>query len=139
MDIYDIIIEPPPSEAFALFDDNLISIIIFSVTALIAILTTLYYRKYIAICTLHYISMLLKQKKITYKGFAFLLARILCFRHKTNTISKKDPPFKSSKKKHFLWIALIDTLNDVRYSKTKVSVNSQLKLQKTALEWLRHS
>jgi hypothetical protein len=139
MDIYDIIIEPPYSVPGFVIDNNLISIIIFSVTFLIVILSTLYYRKFISICTLNYISTLLKYDKITRKNFAFLLARILCYRHKTTKISKEEPPFKSSKKKHYLWIALVDILNDVRYGKDAISTETHSKLLKTALEWLRHS
>ncbi|MFV1985118.1 MAG: hypothetical protein ACC657_16335 [Thiohalomonadales bacterium] len=52
---------------------------------------------------------------------------------------KENPPFKGSKNKHYLWLALVDTLNDVRYGNDSAISQSQTKLQKTALAWLRHS
>ncbi len=139
MDIYDIITEPPYIDTDFVIDHNFIGIIIFSILFLIVILTVIYYRKFISICALHYISTLLKRNTITHKNFAFLLARILCYRHKTTKISKEEPPFKSSKKKHYVWIALVDTLNDIRYGKGVSTNETHTKLLKTAQEWLRYS
>jgi len=140
MDIFDIVILEPPSSSFNFtLDNTLISLLIFAIASLITLVIALYYRKIIAICTLNYIAALLKYEKITYKDFAYLIAKILCYRHKASNISREEPPKKSSKGKHYLWIALIDTLNEVRYNKEKPSEKSHSKLYKTTLEWLRYS
>ncbi len=139
MDIYDIIVDAPVASTNFIFNNNSVSLLIFGVTLLISLLFIVYYRRFISICTLHYIATLLKHDKISYKNFAYLLAKILCYRHKATRISKKEPPFKSSKKKQYVWIALVDILNEVRYGKDTVSAQSHTKLYKTALEWLRHS
>ena len=139
MDIYDIIIEPPYSTVNFIADKDFFSLIIFGVSLLITFLVIIYYRRFISLCTFNYITVLLKHEQITYKHFAYLIAKILCYKHKETSISKENPPIKSSKDKHYLWIALVDTLNDVRYGKD-VSLNeSYTKLHKTALEWLRYS
>lgn len=139
MDIYDIIIEPPRSTVVINLDSNFISLFIIAVALLISVIMALYYRRFIAIACLHYITTLLKNEKITYKHFAFLLARILCYRHKYTQISKERPPINGSKKKQYLWFDLVETLNEARYGKTNFTEKTQTNLPKTALEWLRYS
>lgn len=139
MDIYDIIIEPPNSAIDIVININFIAYSIIGFSLFIATLIIIYYRRFIALSALYYLATLLKHKHITYKQFAFLLARILRYRHKTTRISKEDPPIKSSKAKHYLWIGLVDALNDVRYGKIIPSNQPESKLYKTAKEWLRQS
>ncbi len=139
MDIYDIIIVAPHTNIDFILDANTISFFIFGVTLFITALILINYRRFIAICTLNYITTLLQNNFITYKHFSFLLARILCYRHKANKLLKDEIPVNSSKDKHYLWIALVDGLNEARYQKQTLTNQSQTKLHKIALEWLRHS
>lgn len=139
MDIYDIIIEPPYSSFNIIFDNDLYGFIIICLSLFTTALIAIYYRRFIAICSLNYITALLNQRIITYKHYAYLLAQILCYRHRATYISKIEPPLKSSKKKHYLWIDLVDTLNSVRYGKDIFLKQPYKKLHKTALEWLRQS
>jgi len=140
MDIFDIIIVPPNSTINIVVDSDFISLIIFGISFLISAIIAFYYRRFIAICSLNYVAALVQQNKISYKNFAYLLARIICYRHKTTRISKINPPVKSSKDKHYLWIALVDSLDSARYGKDEKSINQSFdKLYKTASEWLRYS
>ncbi len=139
MDIYDIILDPPSTSFTINLNDNFISLFIITISLFISVLTALYYRRFIAITCLHYITTLLKNEKISYKHFAYLLANILCYRHNFTNISKKHPPITGSKKKQYLWFDLVETLNEVRYGKTNQTNQSYKNLHKTALEWLRYS
>jgi len=139
MDIFDIITEPPVVVSEFIFDVTTISLIIIAITLFIILLAAVYSRRFISIYSLNLISVLLKNNSISYKDFAYMVAKILCYRHKTTRISKQFSPFKESKKKHYLWIALVDSLNDIRYGRELTSNQSDSKLHKTALEWLRQS
>ncbi len=139
MDIYDIIVDPPNTSFAINLDDNFISLFIITVSLFISVLTALYYRRFIAIACLHYITTLLKNEKISYKHFAYLLAKILCYRHNFTNITKENPPVTGFKKKQYLWFDLVETLNEIRYGKANSNKQSYINLPKTALEWLRYS
>ena len=139
MDIFDIITEPPVVTSKLTIDDNMIGYVITGATLLLTVYIIIYSRRFISICSLNLVSALLRNNTISYKDFAYVVAKILCFRHRTKRVSKEDMPLNGSKKKHYLWIELVDMLNEVRYGREVASTESNSKLHKIALKWLRQS